>query len=47
MSIDRTFFNPPADGERRTRWNENALTTAAATIAVLVVALVAVLMGMA
>ncbi len=47
MSLDRSFFTVPADSERPAFWNEKVVTTIAATVAVFVVALVAVLMGMA
>lgn len=48
MSLDRNFFHPSAlDANGQPRWGESAMTTVAATVAVLIVALVAVLMGMA
>ena len=46
MPLDRTVFDHSAAGGA-SHWNESRVVTAVATIAVLVVALVAVLMGMA
>jgi len=46
MSLDRSYFNP-SDADGQPRGKESLTTTVAVAVAVLIVALIAVLMGMA
>ena len=49
MPLDRALFDhsAAAAADGTSHWNESRVVTAVATVAVLVVALVAILMGMA